>query len=198
MRTGDTALTVTASAGQLAITSLSPAGKPPDWIGEPVPMALPDHVFIDNAPRKLDWRFLGKAPHTATGETILRFVCREPELELLSIWQARPGAGPVEHHFELVNRSGRVIEAALQPSLALALTVANGHSLENWWVEKGAGRPSDAGTHREPIGTGYSFRGLSTPYAEVPEMIPWISIQDATAVRASILALNSAGVWGWT
>jgi alpha-galactosidase len=104
-----------------------------------------------------------------------------------------PGAGPVEHHFEIVNRSKQMVEVPLQPSLALSLTAPTGHSLENWWVEKGGGRPSDNGTHREPIKEGYQFRGRSTPYAEAPEMIPWAALQDATGKAGVYFGIEFSG-----
>ena len=193
LMTGDTSLTVTANAGQLAITSLSAIGGAPDWIGGPVPVSLPDHVFINNASQSVHWKFLGKAGSHAVGETTLRFISSEPKLELLSIWQAQSGPGPVEHHFEIVNRSGGPIDVPLQPSLALTLNAPAGHALENWWVEKGGSRPSDAGTHREPISEGYRFNGRSTPYAETPEMIPWVSIQDATGSGGVYFGIEFSG-----
>ncbi len=193
LKNADTAVTLTVNASQLAITSLSPTEGAPDWIREAAPFSLPDHVFINNTSQPVRWKFSGGAVSQTADETTLRFASSEPALELLSIWQARPGAGPVEHHFEIVNRSGGLIEVPLQPSLALTLSAPADHSLENWWVEKGGGRPSDAGTHREPIVEGYHFKGRSTPYAESPEMIPWISIQDATGRAGVYLGIEFSG-----
>jgi hypothetical protein len=193
LQTADTVLTVTADANQLAVTSLSSTGGAPDWIRRPVPVPLPDHVFISNTSQPVQWKFSGNAGSQTAGGTALRFVSSEPGLELLSIWQARPGPGPVEHHFEIVNRSGGAIAVPLQPSLTLTLTAPAGHSLDNWWVEKGGGRPSDAGTHRESIADGYRFHGRSTPYAEVQEMIPWISIQDAAGSAGFYLGIEFSG-----
>jgi len=192
-KTGDTSLTVTANAGQMTITSLtSPAGVP-EWIPSSVPVSLPNQVFINNASQSLNWKFSAKTQSGTPGETTLQFICSEPKLELLSIWRAQAGPGPIEHHFEIVNRSGLVIEVPLQPSLALTLTAPANHSIENWWVEKGSGRPSDAGTHQEPIGDGYRFRGRSTPYAEAPEMIPWTSIQDVTGNAGVYFGIEFSG-----
>ena len=115
LKTGDTSLSVTANAGQLAITSLSPTGGAPDWIGAPVPVSLPDHLFINNASQAVHWKFSGNVGSHAVGETTLRFTSNEPKLELLSIWQAQSGPGPVEHHFEIVNRNGEPIDVPLQP-----------------------------------------------------------------------------------
>ena len=195
--TGDTSLTVTCNADQLAIASLSSPGGTPGWIGKPVPVSLPAHVFINQASRSLRWKFSESTAKPTLGATTLRFISREPKMELLSIWQAQPGAGPIEHHFEIVNHSGGIIEVTLQPSLALTLTAPPEHLLENWWVEKGGGRPSDAGTHQESISNGYTFKGRSTPYAEAPEMIPWISIQDVTGNAGVYFGIEFSGRVGF-
>ena len=197
LKTGDTWLTVTASAGQLAITSLSSTGGAPDWIGGPVLVSLPDHVFINNASQSVHWKFLGSAASHKVGETTLRFISSDPKLELLSIWHAQPGPGPVEHHFEIVNRSGEPIDVPLLPSLAVTLTALAEHSVENWWVEKGGSQPTDAGTHREPISDGYRFNGHATPYSDDREMIPWMSIQDATENAGVYFGIEFSGRVGF-
>jgi alpha-galactosidase len=197
LKTADTSLTVTANADQLAITSLSSTKGAPDWIGRPVPFSLLDHVFINNISQPVHWKFLGQARGRPVGETALKFISSEPKLELLSIWQAQPGPGPVEHHFEIVNHSSYMIEVPLQSSLALNLTVPEEHFLENWWVEKGGARPSDVGTHREPISDGYQFKGRTTPLGETPEMIPWISIQDMTGGGGVYFGIEFSGRVGF-
>ena len=148
-------------------------------------------------PYRLHWKFSAGTKGRDPGEMRLRFLSEQPGLELLSIWGSQKGPGPIEHHFELVNRSGQTIELPLQPSLALTLTAPAGHALENWWVEKGGGRPADAGTHREPVGEGYRFIGRSTPYAEATEMIPWISIQDVTGSAGVYLGIEFSGRVGF-
>jgi alpha-galactosidase len=195
--TSDTSLNLRVTANQPVITSLSPVGGGPEWLAGGVPVPLPDHAVVNHASQKLQWKFLGRAESPEAGETILRFASEEPNLELLSIWRAQPGPGPVEHHFELVNRSGQGIELPLQPSQVLTLTAPADHALENWWVEKGAGRPSNAGTHREPIGDGYRFAGRSTPYAKAAEMIPWLSIQDTMGRAGVYLGIEFSGRVGF-
>src|SRR5690348_4618102 len=154
LTTRDTSLTLAVNANQPTVTSLSSAGGAPKWVQKPVPVALPDHVFRQGQVRQLHWKFTGGVRTPAEGAVTLPFRCEDPKLELLSIWQCQDGPGPIEHHFELVNRSGQVIEVPLLPSLVLNLTAPSGHSLENWWVEKGAGGPSEAGTHREAVKEG--------------------------------------------
>ncbi|HTL18384.1 MAG TPA: alpha-galactosidase, partial [Patescibacteria group bacterium] len=197
LKTGDTRLTVEVKADQLTIVSLSSAGSAGSWVNQPVVVPLPHDVLVSNSRQALHWKFSGTASGGAKGETMLKFVSDGPALELFSIWQAQDGPGPIEHHFELVNRSGQVIEVPLQPSLALTLTAPAGHDLENCWVEKGSGRPTDAGTHRERVEEGYRFNGRSGPYAEATEMIPWISFQDVTGNAGVYFGIEFSGRVGF-
>jgi hypothetical protein len=198
LKTRDTSLTVFVKADQLTISSLYAVGSAPDeWVNKPVTVPLPDNIFLGGSAVPLHWKFLGSAKGRDPGDTTLRFVSEKPPVELFSIWQSQNGPGPIEHHFEMVNRSGQTMEVPLQPSLALALTAPAGHTIENWWVEKGGGRPSDAGTHREPLGDGYRFAGRSTPYAEATEMIPWISIQDVTGRAGVYVGIEFSGRVGF-
>src|SRR5437868_4069422 len=119
LKTGDTSLTVLVNANQLTIASLSSAGGAPNWVKKPVLIPLPDHVFRGSSVHPLHWKFSGVAERRGMGETTLRFVSDEPKLELLSIWQTQNGPGPIEHHFDMVNQSGQVIDMPLQPSLTL-------------------------------------------------------------------------------
>lgn len=197
VKSGDTLLTVSAEDGQLVVNSLAAADGAPGWIGAPTSLPLPDHVFIDGDSHAVRWQFSSARQSPTGGDTTLRFLADDPTLELLSIWRARSGPGPVEHHFEIVNRSGQAIEIPLQLSLQLALTPQAGHTLENWWVEKGGNRPTDVGTHRESIGDDYRFNGRSIPYAEATEMIPWLSIQDATANAGVYFGIEFSGRVGF-
>ncbi len=197
LNSGDTSLTVSAEGGQLTVVSLATAAEAPDWIGAPESVPLPDHVFINGDSHVVRWKYSGGQQGRTGGETTLQFRASDPELELLSIWETHPGPGPVEHHFEIVNRSGQGIEVPLQPSLALMLSAPSGHALETWWVEKAGNRPTDAGTHREPIGEGYQFNGRSGPYAEATEMIPWISIQDTTGNAGVYFGIEFSGRVGF-
>jgi hypothetical protein len=176
LKTADTTLMIRVEAGQLALTDLRSTGH--CWIAAESTLRLPDHVFANGQTHLVQWKFNKKT--AANGTTILRFVSVEPKLELRSVWTAHAGPGPVEHHFEVLNQGKAEIEVPLIPSFNLALSPINRDGLELWWVEKGGGRPSDVGTHREQVRDGYHFAGLSTPYAEKAEMIPWLSIQDPT------------------
>ena len=197
LKTRDTSLALAVNGNQLAVISLSSSDAALEWVNKPVAVALPEHVFIHGTLQPLHWKFAEAAAGPSAGQRILRFTSAAPKLELLSIWQSQEGPGPIEHHFELVNRSGQAIDIALQPSLSLTLTAPAGHALESWWVEKGAGRPSDAGTHREPINEAYQFKGRSTPYAEGIEMIPWIAIQDTTGSAGVYFGIEFSGRVGF-
>ncbi|MBI1178589.1 alpha-galactosidase [bacterium] len=193
LKSDDTRLTVSAAGDHLKIASLEGADQKPAWISEPVDVPLPDHLFVNGVSKAANWRFSETSESPDQGTATLRFVSDDSSLELLSIWVAHPRPGPVEHHFEIVNRTGRTIEVPLVESLALTLSAPAGHALESWWVEKGSGRPGDVGTHREPIKSDFVFKGRSSPYAEETEMIPWLAIQDVTANAGLYFGVEFSG-----
>lgn len=195
--TADTVLRLTAKADQVSLTSLSAADGRLNWIRDPVGVSFPDHVFINTARQPLHWDFVREPGERTSNELTLKFVSHEPNLELLSIWHSEPGPGPIEHRLEIVNQSERVVEVPLVPTVNLILSAPAADLLENWWVEKGASRPSNAGTHCEPIGVGYKFMGRSTPYPETAQMIPWMSIQDTSAGAGVYFGIEFSGRVGF-
>ena len=134
----------------------------------------------------------GGATHRAQEHaTIFRFVCDRPALELRSIWRAHPGPGPVEHTILITNREAQEILLPLQPTLAFSFAAAPGHTIEQWWVERGGSRPSDVGTHRDRIGPGLRSSLVSTPYGGGP--IPWLSVQDVEGRRGWYAGIEFSG-----
>ena len=107
LKTADTSLTVTANAGELAITSLSSTGSASDWVGGPARFPLLDHVFINNTSQPVHWKFLGKVRSRTGGETTLRFRSSEPKLELAFhlAGAARPRPGRTSYRDRKSQRS---------------------------------------------------------------------------------------------
>ncbi len=192
LKNDDTSLGVMVKGDQLIVASLSARPLGANWAVAPSPFPLPGQIFIEGAGQAVRWRFSGKSKDSP-GRLNLRFTSAAPKLELVSIWQAHPGPGPIEHHWEVINHTGRTIELPFPPSLALTLSPPGGHALEACWGEKGASRPSDIGTHREPVRDGYEFKGRSTPYSDAPEMIPWYSLQDTAANSGLYFGVEFSG-----
>ena len=162
-------------------------------------VSLPDHVFINECVPTGALEVFGQgAEADRSGETTLRFVSSEPKLELLSIWRAQTGPGPVEHHFEIVNRSGQAIEVPLQPSLALTLTRSGRTILSKTggWKKAAAGLRMPARIANRSR-AGYQFEGRYDALGETPEMIPWMSIQDATGNAGVYFGIEFSGRVGF-
>ncbi|MGH7969796.1 MAG: hypothetical protein ACREIC_13815 [Limisphaerales bacterium] len=73
LKTADTSITVTANGSELTVTSLASTTGEANWIKDPAPLSLPDHVFLDNASRPVRWKFIATKTSSAAGETTLRF-----------------------------------------------------------------------------------------------------------------------------
>ena len=131
-----------------------PAGT--DWTAGTGTAAVPLIPSIEMGGRTLPvhWRLVEQRTEPKEDATIFRFVCDRPALELRSIWRAHPGPGPVEHTIFITNREAQEILLPLQPTLAFSFMAAPGHTIEQWWVERGGSRPSDVGTHRDRIERG--------------------------------------------
>lgn len=109
---------------------------------------------------------------------------QSPHLRLTWEWRARADFGPVEHAIRIENLSAEELWLPLQDSVRFDWRVARAVPLEQWFVEKGAGKPSDIGTHREPVGDGYRWTGTSSTYAhpadnEPREVIPWVLAKES-------------------
>ena len=91
----------------------------------------------------------------------------------------------------IVNHEAREILLRLQPTLVFSFTAGPGHTIEQWWVERGGSRPSDVGTHHDRIGPGTSTSLVSTPYGGGP--IPWLSVQDVEGQRGCYAGIEFSG-----
>lgn len=112
-----------------------------------------------------------------------------PRLRLTWEWRAPADFGPVEHIIRIENMSGEELWLPLQDSIRLDWQVAPAIALEHWFVEKGAGKPSDVGTHRERVREGYRWVGTSSTYAhpaenEPREVIPWMLAKESAGTES--------------
>jgi len=122
---------------------------------------------------------------------IFEFACVSPKLKAYSVWTGCAGQGPVEHTLSIVNLDKDPIALPKQTSLAWSFVPAKGHVLDSWWVEKGAGRPSNAGVHQTNLTPDISQELLTLPYVtdqraysengNERDPIPWISVVDRSS-----------------
>jgi hypothetical protein len=159
-----------------------------DWVGgagRALPLPLIQNVEVNGQSLALRWRRVEPAEKQAAGNAEIVFTSDQPALELHSLWSARPGPGPVEHRAVIYNRGTAPVLLPVQESLAVSLHVPREHAVEQWWVEKGAGTPTDEGTHRERLNPGkeQSLRCWPSGRDKPRDAIPWTSVQDVDARR---------------
>ncbi|MFC1463088.1 hypothetical protein ACFLQU_05735, partial [Verrucomicrobiota bacterium] len=103
----DTSLTVCVADNRMFITSLRNPRQGWDWVSgiPPAPMPLPSLYG-----KTVVWQYVGQELDTSNGTRLtLRFTSASPNMELQSIWRARPGVGPVEHRVDIVNKTAGVV-----------------------------------------------------------------------------------------
>jgi len=192
--TGDTELHVDAGDDRLCVCGLRslPAGT--DWIASDSSAAtipLMASVEMDRRSLPVHWRLVEQHTEPKERATVFRFVCNRPSLELRSIWRAHSGPGPVEHAILITNHEAHEILLPLQSTLEFSFGTATGHTIQQWWVERGGSRPSDVGTHCDRIEPGTRSSLVSTPYGGAP--IPWLSVQDVEGRRGWYAGIEFSG-----
>ena len=100
-----------------------------------------------------------------------------PHMRLTWKWQTRAPFGPVEHSTSVENLGDEDVWLPMVDSLRLGWQVPRDQALRNFYVEKGADKPSVQGTHLETVSDGYHWTGTSSTYAhpidsEPREIIP--------------------------
>ncbi|MBB6670812.1 GH36 C-terminal domain-containing protein [Cohnella nanjingensis] len=110
LNTDDTSLTLAVRDNRPIVLAIKNAEQGWNWIAEPVVMPLLDKVYVGTKDYNPDWSFKGAKVDKSDGTKVtLRFESTKPKLELESVWQARPGAGPVEQSATILNKTGRDI-----------------------------------------------------------------------------------------
>ncbi|HEY8009469.1 MAG TPA: glycoside hydrolase family 36 protein [Rudaea sp.] len=185
----DTQLTLQAEASAPRILRLaSPAG--PAWESAAAE-ALVDHATVDGATKELHWRFDRAATRVQATSLTLVYETHNPDLRLSWEWQARSQHGPLEHTISIENRSGHEVWIPLQDSFSFDWKTQANQSLQQLWIDKGAGKAPPVGTHLADIGDGYRWLGESSTFAhprgdEPREIIPYFLVKPAD---------NSASGW---
>jgi Melibiase/Glycosyl hydrolase family 36 C-terminal domain len=140
------------------------------------------------------WSF--NASESRVEKKLVRFVydSTSPHLRLVWEWEVRSERGlsepgPIEHQIRIENREAGEIWLPLQESFAFDWQIAQDDKLEQFYVEKGADTPSDAGTHRVPVKDEYAWEGKSSTYAqprpgEAREIIPYFMVSRDDAARS--------------
>ena len=140
-------------------------------------------VVVDGVDKPLHWRFDAKASRGDAKSATLVYETTEPALRLSWIWMSRAAHGPLEHTIRIENRSAQEMWLPLQDSFRFRWTVPASQSLQEIWIDKGAGKAPPIGTHVVAVDNRYAWRGTSSSYAhpqagEAREIIPYFFVRE--------------------
>lgn len=178
----DTRLTLQADASAPRILRLAPSAGA-TWESSSAQVLI-DHATVDGATKELHWQLDRAASRVQATSLTLVYQTHSPDLRLYWEWQARSLHGPLEHSIRIENRSGREVWIPLQDSFSFDWKTRAHQSLQQLWIDKGAGKAPQVGTHLENIGDGYRWLGESSTFAhprgdEPREIIPYFLVQPA-------------------
>lgn len=176
LETSDTTMQLAVVDGGIVIERLAAVGAEHNWIGSPATIPLMSEVVVDGQERRLAWIYKAGNWDGGGDRLTLTFVSEQPSLTLRSIWQARPGRGPVEHWLELENQTDRRVTVPHQDSLTLQ-NLDPGGAAAVWWVRRGGGNAStQGGTYSEPLTTGLDL-ALVSDCLDGASPVPWLAVQ---------------------
>ena len=182
LTTDDTAIVVSVRQGVPVVTQLSSVRGNSNWLQEPAPEILLSSVEQQGSPSATKWQYQGGTFNSQSGQLVLRFSNSSPAMELQSIWQARPGRGPVEHWLTIANNSGAPITIGHQDSLVLShLLLPTTESMDAWWIKRGASNATNEGaTLVRSVGRN-SNETLTSDPIDGASPVPWLALQVGTS-----------------
>jgi alpha-galactosidase len=178
IQNGQTTLVLQAGREEPRLVSLQ-SGKLPAWPNA-ISERLIDSVEQDGRTASLHWKFDERDSRITEHSATFVYQSSSPRLRLTWKWEARAEFGPVEHSITIENLSSSEIWLPLQDSFQFRFKVEAGDRLQHCYVDKGAGKPSEVGTHQVPVSAGYRWRGRSSTYArdqDEREIIPWFMVE---------------------
>jgi alpha-galactosidase len=197
LATADTGVQVEAQDTGLKLLALKSVRCGWNWAtGNELPLIK--EVEVNGESKATHWKFtMHSSPRRNQGEVaqeIFVFENENPALELNSTWTSYSGPGPIEHQITIRNKGDVAVMLPLQTSIVFETRGPTGTSLENIWVEKGAGKPGQTGTHRTKVEKDFSASLISTPYRDEPrDAIPWTAIQDVTGQQGWYAGIEFSG-----
>jgi hypothetical protein len=143
---------------------------------------LIDHVYAGTTLQAVQWHYVPALSSANNRAVQFVYESASPGLRLFWEWEVRAGHGPIEHRIRIENLSGRELWLPLQDSFDYRFKVPGTDELKQFWVEKGAGSPSDVGVHLNTLRDGDEWTGTSSTYAhpaqgQQREMIPYSLVE---------------------
>jgi hypothetical protein len=178
LSTDDTVMVVAIQQGLPVVTRLGSTKNDSNWLLAPAREDLPSSVTQQGTDLPARWQYEGGQLDPKTGQLVLRFSNAAPALKLQSIWQGRPGHGPIEHWLTIANGSGTVITIGHQDSLVLShIAIPTDASMDAWWIKRGGGNATtEGGTLVQSVGRNSSLTLTSDP-TDGASPVPWLAMQ---------------------
>jgi len=180
LSTADTSLVVSAGPNAPSVLSLATPGGA-TWRSR-APQSLIERAQVNGTWHPLSWK-LTSTNHNSKNASFI-YECAQPHVRLNWQWEARAPVGPIEHRITIENLESTPVAIPLQDSFSFDWSLPPGTGLRHMWIDKGAGKPTAAGTHETAIGDHYAWQGESSTYAEdgpdaSREVIPWMLVESA-------------------
>lgn len=160
LNTEDTKLTIGINDdSQLCIYELSNPKSGWNWTSNPSFFPFLDKVEFNNKSYKPKWVFQNATQDLSEGKKVtLHFKSENPDLELQSIWHARPGKGPIHHSMFITNNNEDTMVIYPQQSLVFKLSIpeATSQPISLWYFHDNAFFPDEIGTYKRPVNKGFS------------------------------------------
>jgi alpha-galactosidase len=187
LHTSDTRLVFEAGHDAPRVIFLSGTGNA-EWKNRSSEKLVP---FVEISGRQFpcEWRFNPDESELDDKRVAFVYESSAPHLRLTWEWRAPQGYGPIEHQIHIENLDSQELWIPMQDSFAFDWQIEDNAPLTQWFVEKGANKPSSIGTHEVPVNYGYKWTGISSTYGDLRdsdprEIIPWTLIEREGANRS--------------
>ena len=138
LNTEDTYLTIAVTDDRPCICELKNFKNGWNWIKIHSKMPFPEKVQVGNISYKPDWKYKDAIVEKSNGTKLtLRFFSTTPNLELESVWLAKPGVGPVENLVAVKNKSGSSITFQDADIISADINFTADSSVTLWLFNKG-------------------------------------------------------------
>jgi alpha-galactosidase len=180
LQTADVVLNFEAEPTEPRLLALQPAGQT-SWTNRATEPPV-EYVEINGEHFPLKWQFNTAESHVDAQTVTFVYDSASPKLRLVWEWRASATFGPIEHQIHIENQDARELWIPLQDSFRFDWQVDPRLKAGHAYVEKGADKPSEVGTHELEIEDGSHWEGTSSTYShpeknEGREIIPWSLVQ---------------------
>ncbi len=138
LKTEDTQITIGITNNHPAVYEIRNIRNGWNWIKEPSEMPFPEYVKIGSTTYRPDWKYQDAKVEEFNGtKLMLHFLSTTPNLLLESVWEARPGVGPVENSVSIKNNSGESISFQDADVISANINLTSDSTITLWRFNKG-------------------------------------------------------------